>query len=237
MKAKKSLKSALLMSSVSILLSGAMFAGTTFAWFTDEVHSGTSEIVAGNLKVEIECDPDFVFGDHNTPNWTDASEEKLFADDIVWEPGMMVISKPFHVVNNSSLPFFYEISPKFTDEKGLDDKKLSDVFVWTIVPLYDVEEQLADGLILTTSRDYVWAMVLSALEARAGDVDYWKTGELLPGERGDEALVMILYWMPSEADKDYNKESVDGQPVFESQISISVSAKQIAAVDEDTDGD
>ena len=50
---KKSTKRALLTSALSLLLCVSMLVGTTFAWFTDEVKSGTNIIAAGNLDVEL----------------------------------------------------------------------------------------------------------------------------------------------------------------------------------------
>ena len=43
----------LLLCGLSVLLCLSMLAGTTFAWFTDEVASGNNTIMAGNLDVEL----------------------------------------------------------------------------------------------------------------------------------------------------------------------------------------
>ena len=53
MKRKNATRSALLTSIISLLLCVSMLVGTTFAWFTDEVKSGTNLIAAGNLDVEV----------------------------------------------------------------------------------------------------------------------------------------------------------------------------------------
>ena len=50
---KSTTKRALLMSGLAMLLSISMLVGTTFAWFTDTVSSGTNTIVAGNLDIEL----------------------------------------------------------------------------------------------------------------------------------------------------------------------------------------
>ena len=49
----KNTKKSLLMSAISLLLCISMLISSTFAWFTDEVESGTNVIAAGNLDVEL----------------------------------------------------------------------------------------------------------------------------------------------------------------------------------------
>ena len=48
---KHSTKKTILMSLVTILACVALIAGTTFAWFTDSISSGTNIIQSGNLKI------------------------------------------------------------------------------------------------------------------------------------------------------------------------------------------
>ena len=50
---KRSTKSALLWSVLSLFLCISMLAGTTFAWFTDSVTSANNIIQSGNLDVEL----------------------------------------------------------------------------------------------------------------------------------------------------------------------------------------
>ena len=49
-----SLKRAMLLSVMAMLICTAMLAGTTFAWFTDSASTGVNKIVAGNLDVSFE---------------------------------------------------------------------------------------------------------------------------------------------------------------------------------------
>ena len=51
---KNSVRRSLVVSATALVISVAMLIGTTFAWFTDSVSSGTNKIVAGNLDVELE---------------------------------------------------------------------------------------------------------------------------------------------------------------------------------------
>ena len=49
----KKTKTALLHSAVALLLCVSMLAGTTYAWFTDNVSSVSNIITSGNLDVEM----------------------------------------------------------------------------------------------------------------------------------------------------------------------------------------
>ena len=51
MEKNKSVKKTLLVSLMTILACAALIAGTTFAWFTDSVSSGTNIIQSGNLQI------------------------------------------------------------------------------------------------------------------------------------------------------------------------------------------
>ena len=50
----RSTKRALLASVMAMLLCCTMLLGTTYAWFTDSVSSGSNIIQTGNLDIEVE---------------------------------------------------------------------------------------------------------------------------------------------------------------------------------------
>ena len=54
MNTKKATKRALLTSVMALVMCVVMLVGTTFAWFTDTASTGVNEIVAGNLKVDLQ---------------------------------------------------------------------------------------------------------------------------------------------------------------------------------------
>jgi len=53
MNTKRSTKSALISSLLILTLCVSMMVGTTYAWFTDTVTSGSNKIVAGTLDVQL----------------------------------------------------------------------------------------------------------------------------------------------------------------------------------------
>lgn len=67
-----SLKRAMLLSVMAMLICTAMLAGTTFAWFTDSASTGVNKIVAGNLDVSFEY--------WNGEKYVDAKNAVLFSE-------------------------------------------------------------------------------------------------------------------------------------------------------------
>ena len=59
----KHTKRALLASILSVVVCAAMLAGSTFAWFTDSVTSGSNIIKSGNLKISATVHDLVVWGE------------------------------------------------------------------------------------------------------------------------------------------------------------------------------
>lgn len=79
---KKSTKRALLISVLSLLVCLSMLIGSTFAWFTDSVTSAGNKIQAGNLNIDM-----LVMDENGVYQSVKTSQEPIFADDVLWEPG------------------------------------------------------------------------------------------------------------------------------------------------------
>ena len=94
---RKSTKRALLLSALSLLMCVSMLIGSTFAWFTDSVTSGSNKIQAGNLAVDLEL------YNKETDQWNSVKKNN---DPIFtytnWEPGY-VDAKLLKVENEGSL--------------------------------------------------------------------------------------------------------------------------------------
>ena len=100
---KYSIKKALLASVIAFAICVSMLIGTTFAWFTDSVTSGSNIISSGSLDVVLE----YWDGD----SWEDADGKVIpFVtangrpqDQILWEPGCTYEMAPFRVRNEGTL--------------------------------------------------------------------------------------------------------------------------------------
>lgn len=112
-------KKALLKSGLALLLCISVFIGTTFAWFTDSVTSGSNIIKSGNLDLEMYWTDDLSGGTWH--NVEDAAHNTIFSYDN-WEPGYTDV-KYIKIKNNGSLALNYNLS--ITPENGVG--KLAEV--------------------------------------------------------------------------------------------------------------
>lgn len=212
-------KRALLTSVLALVLSLAMLAGSTFAWFTDTASTGVNRIVSGNLDVGLE------YWDKES-GWLDAEDSKdLFDENALWEPGYTQIVY-LKVENNGNLALTYamQITPVHeTVGVNVDGEefKLSDYikFGWTA---FTVD---GDGAPVALDRE----------AAQTGVGDGTQLGTTLhrqaelPLEADAEELVALVAWMPENVGNEANYSTV--QPTIE--LSLKVLATQ-AAVESDS---
>ena len=217
-----SAKKALLTSILALLVSITMLVGTTFAWFTDSVTSGTNRIVNGNLDVEV------YHSITSVPTGTSAEkvspETKMFEVPL-WEPGMVVYENVL-IKNEGTLALKYNIALNVSDYNTVTvngvTHDLSEVLKVSIVP---------GGW--SGSR----AEAISDLTFNATISDFIENGYLLPEGSVDELSVptdrvvygIVVYWAESAADSIYNinngKSTSDGQPLF-IELGLNVIATQ-----------
>lgn len=212
-------KRALLTSVLALVLSLAMLAGTTFAWFTDTASTGVNRIVSGNLDVGLE------YWDKES-GWLDAEDSKdLFDENALWEPGYTQIVY-LKVENNGNLALTYamQITPVHeTVGVNVDGEefKLSDYikFGWTTFTV--------DGVGAPVALDREAAQTGVGDGAQLGKTLHRQAAE--PMEAGAEELVALVAWMPEDVGNEANYSTV--QPTIE--LSLKVLATQ-AAVESDS---
>ena len=136
---RKSTKHALLMSALSLLLCLSMLVGSTFAWFTDSVASGSNVITAGNLDIAVEYTLDGT-------NWNNLDG----ADDLfhkgLWEPGHTEVVA-LRIKNNGSLALKYAASMNIFNEtvgKTADGKDIVLSDILTVGTLVQEANQIGD---------------------------------------------------------------------------------------------
>ena len=142
---RKSTKSALFTSVLALFLCFSMLLGTTYAWFTDSVTSGSNIIQSGTLDVDLVDAAgnsmegqiiEFVTADNRAQN------------EILWEPGCTYATEPVYVVNKGNLALKYEIIVN-----GIaGNAKLLEAIEWTVTvgatetALADLKGTLAAGI-------------------------------------------------------------------------------------------
>lgn len=190
---------------VAMVLCIAMFVGSTYAWFTDSVSSGTNQIVAGNLDVELnhKVDGEFEKVDEYTALFT------VNGDEFLWEPGA-ALYETFQVSNEGTLALKYFLSIGVSDVNYVTDDEGNERSLKDVLTLAVVEDEInADE----TSRT-------AAIEAAKADDKFvgianfgGMEGKLLPKgaepkegfDVGEKTFTVILYWEPNvENDNDYN---------------------------------
>lgn len=213
-------KRALLTSVLALVLSLAMLAGSTFAWFTDTASTGVNRIVSGNLDVGLEY-----WGGAESGWLTAENSEDLFDKNALWEPGYTQIVY-LKVENNGNLALTYamQITPVHeTVGVNVDGEefKLSDYikFGWTTFTV--------NGAGAPVALDREEAQDIVGGGAQLGTTLHRRAAE--PMKASAEELVALVAWMPENVGNEANYSTV--QPTIE--LSLKVLATQ-AAVESDS---
>ena len=216
-------KRALLTSVLALVLSLAMLAGSTFAWFTDTASTGVNRIVSGNLDVGLQY---WGVGEDGQKKWLTAeNSEDLFDKNALWEPGYTQIVY-LKVKNDGNLALTYamQITPVHeTVGVNVDGEefKLSDYikFGWTT---FTADE---NGTPVALDREAAQTGVGEG--ARLGKTLHRQAAE--PMKASAEELVALVAWMPENVGNKANYRNV--APSIE--LSLKVLATQ-AAVENDS---
>lgn len=216
-------KRALLTSVLALVLSLAMLAGTTFAWFTDTASTGVNRIVSGNLDVGLQY---WGVDENGQKTWLTAeNSEDLFDKNALWEPGYTQIIY-LRVANNGNLALTYamQITPVHeTVGVNVDGEefKLSDYikFGWMTFTV--------DGAGAPVALDREGAQAGVGEGAKLGTTLHRQAEQ--PLKAGAEELVALVAWMPENVGNEANYSTV--QPTIE--LSLKVLATQ-AAVESDS---
>lgn len=216
-------KRALLTSVLALVLSLAMLAGTTFAWFTDTASTGVNRIVSGNLDVGLEY---WGVGEDGQKTWLTAEDsKKLFDENALWEPGYTQIIY-LRVANNGNLALTYamQITPVHeTVGVNVDGEefKLSDYikFGWTTFKV--------DGAGAPVALDREAAQTGVGEGAQLGTTLHRQAAKPMAADAKE--LVALVAWMPEDVGNEANYSTV--QPTIE--LSLKVLATQ-AAVESDS---
>ena len=201
-------KKALFISTCALLFSMLMMAGSTFAWFTDSVSTGSNKITTGSLEVKLL---------HTNAKVKDEAEVTqstlLFTDEngeaISWEPGAVAYEN-FKVENAGDLALNYRLALDLNNANAIKEngKSLKDVLKVKVVKggVSDdnvTKEALAD----TDMTKFIAVKDITngqlSIPGAAGDTE--EPQKLTPKETtnsSSDTYGVILYWQPN-ADTDY----------------------------------
>ena len=208
-------KKALFISTCALLFSMLMMAGSTFAWFTDSVSTGSNKITTGSLKVELLHTNAKVTKEEAVTQSTLLFTDKN-GEAISWEPGAVAYEN-FTVKNAGDLALNYRLALDLNNANTIKEngKSLKDVLKVKVldraVTASDVTE---DSLKAATDFVAVSDGQLNILEKAAG-----KGTQELAKSTSSAVYGVILYWQPNaETDYQYNlanytDKDPDGKPV------------------------
>lgn len=221
MTTKRSTKSALLMSVISLLMCISMLIGSTFAWFTDSVTSANNVITSGNLDVALEYKTNW------SDDWAPVDENtKLFKEGALYEPGYTEIVY-LRVSNAGTLALKYLLSFNIANEEGSvnvygDEFKLSDYLqIGTYVQdEYSSGFNYADVLIpamFGTREAALNSVTLNTLAT--ADAKICDNAPLLPGDDTAQVVAIVLT-MPETVGNEANTKLGADAPYIEMGVRL-----------------
>jgi predicted ribosomally synthesized peptide with SipW-like signal peptide len=205
----RSSKKQLAVSAASLLVCAALFAGTTYAWFTDSASSGISSIKSGNLDLTME------YYDAATKSYVSAENVDLFDSSALWEPGYtqvvyLKLSNAGSLAFDETFTIDVQSETAGTSVSG-NSYKLSDVLQYAV---FDYTFS-ADGDWQKT-RDEIQALSSSAL-----NTPYQVTMPMQPSET---KYVGVAVWMPASTGNDANPQTGSTPPSI--TLKLDAQAKQ-----------
>jgi len=184
----------------SLLISISMFVGSTYAWLSKTVDSGSNIIQSKNLKVSMM----WMDGESNPDTkgnvWKNASNEAIF-ESISWEPDTTVV-RHIKIENEGNIAVKYKFNIFPNTEVSINQKLAEVIDVYCInsaiqVPQGKEEEVLTSRYKLGTLRDVV--------ENNASGFNI-VVGMLQPGE---STILTIALKMQSPVSGDYQALSLE----------------------------
>ena len=183
----KGTRKILVSSFIMIIACCLLFAGTTFAWFSDSVSSNNNIITAGTLDIELE------YYDSVANDWVEVEEDTalLSASDL-WEPGFTKVVY-FKVTNAGTLGLKYSFNMSITEETAAVNVygksfKLSDYLVFSgDFGLTEHKLLTKDELPTTYYNLAKRNNLVSGVELAAGSVEYGYLVITMPTTVGNEA--------------------------------------------------
>jgi predicted ribosomally synthesized peptide with SipW-like signal peptide len=219
---KSTSKKALIASAAAVSLSALLFAGTTYAWFTDSASSAASVIKSGNLDVG------FQVYDANEEAWVDVTKDtNLLAvsttnETGLWEPGH-VETVQLKVTNKGSLALKYSLAINTPLETAGKDADGNDIWISQYLKYALVKgSESAD----VSTREKAEAVFENS--ANVYDLSDYSAEEVLypaglDGLASEEFITLVIF-MPSSVGNEANFASGEAAPTL--QISANLNATQ-----------
>jgi predicted ribosomally synthesized peptide with SipW-like signal peptide len=214
---KSASKKTLLASAAALSLSALLFAGTTYAWFTDSASSAASTLTAGNLKASFE-----VWNGEKYVTVTDDTDVFKALDNGqtgVWEPGHAEVVY-LKVTNTGSLALKYKLAITSAETEGINVDGNS----------FKLSENLVFGLI-STNEQVLYTNRADAVAAAGTNAkslsDYSDQQVLYPSStegKVSEQYVALVVYMPESVGNTANYKTGTAAPTI--KLGLNLTATQ-----------
>lgn len=207
----KKTKRSLLMSVISLLLCFSMLLGSTFAWFTDSVTSGSNVIQSGNLDLDVQ----YTLDGENWKNLDGAND--LFQKGL-WEPGHTEVVA-LRIENKGSLALKYEANMNIIKETIGKNKEGGDIVlseILTVSTLTQQANQVGDISVMLAFMGESALAYAAPVAFKAGNVLQSGDSNLLPGEAH---YVIVKVDMAETVGNEANHDGVN-KPSIEFGINV-----------------
>ena len=199
---KKSTKRALMSSVVSLILCFSMLLGTTYAWFTDTVTSGTNIIAAGNLDIEL-------YHENEKDDKEQVTSATVLFDEVDsdrWEPGSMAYEK-FTIENLGNLALKYQFALLTLNE--------------TVEGFADV---LKVAVIEEDNYDYSRDTIMNDTSITWESLESFVRNGTMEEQNATEVFGIVIWWKSSEDDNKFNLSNT----TVSVDVSVVLTATQLA---------
>ena len=201
-------KKALISSLLSVVLCVSMLLGTTYAWFTDSVTSGSNLIQSGNLDIEVQYTLD-------GETWNDLDGATDLFTKGLWEPGHTEVVA-LKITNTGSLALKYSASMNVTTEILGKNAEGADIKLSEYLTVTSISQQA------NMFGDILLGMVFGGSQAVDGSAVPFNSANIF-GENqelgvGEAHYVIITVDMPETVGNEAN--SIDAKPSIEFGINV-----------------
>lgn len=221
-------KKALFISTCALLFSMLMMAGSTFAWFTDSVSTGSNKITTGSLEVKLLHTNAKVTKEEAVTQSTLLFTDKN-GEAISWEPGAVAYEN-FTVKNAGDLALNYRLALDLNNANTIKgtNKSLKDVLKVKVLPRAVTASDVTENS-LKTDQGFkaVAGDQLNILEKAAGNGT-----QKLAKSTSSDTYGVILYWQPNaETDYQYNLANYPDKDSTEKPVDKTSDGKDRLSID------
>ena len=213
---KQTAKRSLLAAILSLVLCLALFAGTTFAWFTDSISNTKNKILAGNLDIEMQ------YFDTEANAWVEFNADSdILSPDALWEPGYTEVVY-LKVTNTGTLALKYQLGVSVFNEITSINTAGEPFALSDYIKFAAIADKNAEEGTFATREDALAAVADTATPISEG---YSSSSALM--KAGESAYVALVVYMPTEVGNAANYKTGAARPEITLGVTLMASQTEL----------